>query len=110
MPLDTTVNKSAKKNIIRTGGYEEQRCTVMLCVKAVGRKLPAYIALKRKTLPKINIKGIIVQTYESEWTDQSLVADWIKRVWYKSPGALLNLHSILVLGSFRGHTTDLDDV
>jgi hypothetical protein len=44
-----------------------------------GRKLPPYTVLKRKTLPKINVKGIIVQAQESGWMDQSLVADWIKR-------------------------------
>jgi hypothetical protein len=27
-------------------------------------------------------------------------------MWQKRPGALLNLHSILILDSFRGHTTE----
>jgi hypothetical protein len=37
---------------------------------------------------------------------QSLVADWIKHVSQRHPGALLNLNSMLVLDSFSGHTLD----
>jgi hypothetical protein len=38
--------------------------------------------------------------------DQALVLDWINHVWQKRPGALLNLRSMLILDSFRGHTTE----
>lgn len=38
--------------------------------------------------------------------NQSLVADWIKRVLQRHPGALLNLNSMLVLYSFWVHTLD----
>jgi hypothetical protein len=56
MPLDTTVHKKGDKNVtVRTGGNEKQRCTVMLCISADGRKLPPYIVLKRKTVPKVNV-------------------------------------------------------
>jgi hypothetical protein len=95
MPLDTTVNKRGEKNItIISGGNEKQRCTMMLCVMVDGRKLPPYIVLKRKTLPKINMTGIIVQAQESGWMDQLLLADWIKYIWQRHPGALLNLKQI----------------
>jgi hypothetical protein len=30
-----------------------------------GRKLPPYIVLRRKTLPKVNVKGVIIQAQES---------------------------------------------
>jgi hypothetical protein len=61
IPLDTTVHKKGDKNVtVRTGGNKKQQCTVMLCVIANGRKLPPYIALKRKTLPKVNVKGVII--------------------------------------------------
>jgi hypothetical protein len=73
---------------------------------ADGRKLPPYIVLKRKILPKVNVKGVIIQAQESGWMDQALVLDCIKRVWQKRTGALLNLHSILILDSFCGHTTE----
>jgi hypothetical protein len=38
--------------------------------------------------------------------NQSLVADWIKCVLQRHPGALVNLNSMLVLDSFGGHTLD----
>jgi hypothetical protein len=106
MPLDTTVRKKGDKNVtVRTGGNEKQLCMVM-CITADGRKLPQYIMLKRKTLPKMNVKGVIIQAQESSWEDQVLVLDWINRVWQKRPGALLNPHSMRILGSFPGHTTE----
>jgi hypothetical protein len=66
MPLDTMVHKKGDKNVtVRTGDNEKQQCTVMLCTVADGRKLPPYIVLKRKTLPKVNVKGVIIQAQES---------------------------------------------
>jgi hypothetical protein len=82
MPLDTTVHKKGDKNVtVRAGGNEKQRCMVMLCITADGGKLLPYIVLKRKTLPRVNVKGVIIQAQESGWMDQSLVLDWINRVW-----------------------------
>lgn len=52
-PESTTVDlKGAKSVSVRMTGAECQRCTVMLCITADGRKLPLYIVFKRKTLPK----------------------------------------------------------
>jgi hypothetical protein len=45
----------------------------------------------------VNVKGVIIQAQKS---------GWINRVWQKRPAALLNLSSMLVLDSFRGHTTE----
>jgi hypothetical protein len=73
---------------------------------ADGRKLAPCIVLKRKTLPKANVKGVIIQAQESGWMDQALVLGWINHVWQKRPGALLNLCSIRILRSFHGHTTE----
>jgi hypothetical protein len=71
-----------------------------------GRKLPPYNTLKRKTPPKVDVKGVIIQAQESGSMDQALVLDWINRVWQKRPRALLNLRSKLILDSFCGHTTE----
>jgi hypothetical protein len=54
----------------------------------------------------VNVKGVIIQAQESGWMVQALVLDWINHVWQKHPGALLNLRGVLILGSFRGHTTE----
>lgn len=109
MPYDTTVNEAGAKTVqVRTAGAEKQRCTVMLAVLADGKKLPPYIIFKRKTLPK-NVKfpsGIVVRSQEKGWMNNDLVLDWIKCVWERRPGALLQLRSMLLLDSFRGHLTD----
>jgi hypothetical protein len=54
----------------------------------------------------VNVKGVIIQAQESGWMDQVLVLAWINRMWQKCPGALLNLCSMHILVSFRGHTTE----
>jgi hypothetical protein len=35
--------------------------------------------LKRKTVPKVNVKVVIIQAQQSGWMDQDLVLDWINR-------------------------------
>jgi hypothetical protein len=107
MPIDTTVHKKCDKNVtVRTGGNEKQWCVVMLCIMADCRKLLPYVILKRKTLPKVNVKGVIIQAQESGWMDQALVLDWINCVWQKCLGAVLSLRSMLILDSYHGHTTE----
>ena len=82
MPLDTTVNKKGNKWVtLRTGGNKKLRYTVMLCIMADGTKLPPYIILKRKRIPRVDIKGVIVQVQQAGRMDQSPVVDWIKQVW-----------------------------
>lgn len=107
MPRNTTVEeKGARSVIIRTSGAEKQRCTVMLAVTADGRKLPPYVILKRKTLPKGNFpRGVHVRVQEKGWMTADLMVDWIKTVWGRRPGGLL-YPSMLVLDSFRGHLVE----
>ena len=37
---------------------------------------------------------------------EELVADWLKVVWGRRPGALLRKRGMLILDSFRGHITE----
>ncbi|KAK8784512.1 hypothetical protein V5799_009125 [Amblyomma americanum] len=106
-PESCTVELKGKKSVfVRTTGAERQRCTVMLCVTADGLKLPPYVILKRKTIPKgVFPKGIVVRAQEKGWMDDELVLDWVKSVWEKRPGAMLARRSLLVLDSFRDHLT-----
>jgi hypothetical protein len=61
------LKKKRKENIVvTTGDSEKERCTVAVCVAANKRILPPYV-LKKKTSPKINIKGIIIQGLRG-WT------------------------------------------
>lgn len=109
MPRPTTVNEvGAKEVTIRTTGHEKLRVTVMLCITADGRKLPPYLILKRKTLPKGEPfpKDVAVRCQAQGWMTSELMVDWLKTVWLRRPGALFHLPSMLVLDSFRGHITE----
>lgn len=107
-PENVTVEAKGKKSIhVRTTGAERQRCTVMLCITADGRKLPPYVVFKRKRVPAAQFpNGVIVRAQEKGWMTDDLVKDWLKCVWEKRPGADLGARSLLVLDSFRGHLTE----
>jgi hypothetical protein len=62
MPCSCTINfKEVKQVAMKTTGYEKLRVAVMLCITASGNKLPPYIILNKKTVPKENFwKDVIV--------------------------------------------------
>ena len=62
----TVSEKGVKSVSILTTGHEKDRFTVMLACLGDGTKLPPYVVLKRKTLPKkVNFpKGVIVRCQE----------------------------------------------
>jgi hypothetical protein len=80
----------------------------MLEAAADGRKLPALLILKRKTLPKSEAfpKDVIVRAQEKGWMAEELMLEWLKIVWSHRPGAFLNQPSMLVLDALKGHLTD----
>jgi hypothetical protein len=51
-PNYTLENKGVKEVILKTTGYEKLCLTVMLAATDDGRKLPPFLILKRKSLPK----------------------------------------------------------
>lgn len=109
MPSNHTITKKGDRQVtIRTTGNEKSRITVMLACTADGRKLPPYVVLKRKTLPKNEIfpRGVIVRCQEKGWMTEELMVDWIRTVWCRRPGALLSRKAMLVLDAFRGHLTE----
>lgn len=68
--------KGAKSASVCATGPEWQRCTVMLGINADGRKLPPYIAFKRKTLTKEKFPhGIVVPVQEKGCMFDNLVVD-----------------------------------
>jgi hypothetical protein len=106
MPQNYTVDaKCAKEIKIRSTGYEKQLVMVMLCITADGHKLPPYVILNRKTIPKNEMfaKDVIVRAQKNGWMTVDLVEDWVKNVWERYPGALQNPPSTLVLDAFHGH-------
>lgn len=108
MPSASTIAAKGSKSVpIRSCGYEKSRVTVMLCITADGRKLPPYVILKRKTIPKEDFpKNVIVRAQENGWMTEDLTIDWLKTVWMRRPGALFKQPSMLVLDAFKGHTTE----
>jgi hypothetical protein len=107
MPMNITVNKKGENSILlKTTGNEKSRITVMLCALADGKKLPPYVILKRKTMPKEMLpSGIIIRVQENGWMDENLVVDWLKTVWGKHMG-LRRPQSVLILDAYRGHLNE----
>lgn len=105
MPRNSTIDdKGASSVRVKTTGNEKLRCTAMLAITADGRKLPPYVIIKRKTLPKGKFpRGVHVRVQNKGWMDEALMKDWVKCVWNNRPGALLKQPAMLVLDSFRGH-------
>ncbi len=95
-------------NIMLTCGYEKQQITVMLGILADGTKLPPYLILNRKTVPKKETfpKDVVVRASPKAWMTGELMLDWLKTVWDKRPGVLRRPRSMLVLDSFKGHLVD----
>ena len=78
----TTLTVMGERNVtINTTGHKKGRFTVMLACTTEGGKLPPYIMLKTKTLPKDEFPaGIIVHAQQKGWIDMGLVQDWVRTV------------------------------
>uniref|UniRef100_A0A671NPD7 HTH CENPB-type domain-containing protein n=1 Tax=Sinocyclocheilus anshuiensis TaxID=1608454 RepID=A0A671NPD7_9TELE len=107
MPTSATIHKKGEKSVIvKSTGNEKSRVTVMLACLADGTKLPPYVILKSKTVPKEGIPtGIIVCAQKKGWMETELVVDWLKVVWGRRSGPLRNKRNMLILDAFRGHLT-----
>uniref|UniRef100_A0A224Z1H5 Pogo transposable element with KRAB domain n=1 Tax=Rhipicephalus zambeziensis TaxID=60191 RepID=A0A224Z1H5_9ACAR len=108
MLLKTTIEKTVSSTAsMLTSGNTKQRCTVLFCALANGTKVRPYVILKRKTILKIPLPaGAVVRAHENAWMNSDFFVDWIKTVWEKRSCAMLTRRSMLVLDSFRGHTTE----
>jgi hypothetical protein len=93
MPPNYTEKKGVKEVLLKTTGCEKLRLTVMPAATADGRKLPPFLILKRKTLPKLESfpKDVIVRAQEKVWMTEELMLEWLKLVWSCRPGAFLTL-------------------
>lgn len=109
MPSAQTIHQKCDRQVsLCTTGNEKARITVMLACTADGRKLPPFIILNRKTMPKNEAfpQNVHIRCQEKGWITGELFLDWTKSVWSLRPGALLARRSMLVLDSFRGHLTE----
>jgi hypothetical protein len=75
VPSNYTVDdKGVKSVLIKTSGNEKMRVTVMLTVLADGMKLPPYVILNRKTMPKEQLPiGLIVRCQSNGWKTNELM-------------------------------------
>ena len=108
MPSNWTVTAKGSKEVKLMSGYEKSRVTVMLAITADGNKLPPYVILKRKTIPKKEVfpKDVIIRAQKEGWMTTELMVDWLNVVWNRRPGALRSPKNMLLLDAFRGHTTE----
>ena len=57
------------------------RFTIMLACTTDGGKLPAFVVLKRKTMPKDKFPAsVLVRAQQKGWIDEGLVQDWVHMV------------------------------
>jgi hypothetical protein len=64
MPCNYAINfKGDKQAAMKVTRYEKLQVTAMLCITANGNKLPPYVTINRKTVPKENFcKDVTVWT------------------------------------------------
>jgi hypothetical protein len=91
-------------------GNEKERIAVMLGVLVDGRKLPPYVILRRKTMPKEKLPADqVFWCQEKGWMTNELMMDWIKVVWKQRPGTVLNKRGMLVLDAFKHLTQQVKE-
>lgn len=107
LPSKFTIDQIGSSDIrVTTTGAEKARFTVVLCVTASCKKLPAYVIFKRKTLPKGKFpQNIIVSANETSSMTAAETVLWQNKVWIKRPNSLFDRRSLLMLDSAPGHKT-----
>jgi hypothetical protein len=89
---------------MKTTGYKKLCVTVMLCITTNGNKLPPYVILNRKTLPKENVCNyVIVWAQKNAWMTSELMEVGLGCVWERRPGALPKPWIMLAMDAFCGH-------
>lgn len=86
------------KSLIKNTANEKNKIATLLVVLADKAKLPPYIILKRKTIPKGKLpEGAIFRCQDKGWTSE-LMQDLLHVVCNRQPGALLKQTAMLALG------------
>ena len=103
MPANRTVDFKGNTSVsIKTTGSEKSHFTVILSCMADGTKLKPAVVFKRKTMQKEKFPSdILVMVQTKGWVDETILMEWLEKVWFKQPGALLNPNSLLVWDMFR---------
>ena len=87
---------------IITTGHEKQRITVCLAAMTDGTKLPPFVVLKGKRMPKdvACIPNVIVRMSKNAWMDENLTSEWVDKIW---KGVPLPGKRLLVWDLFKCH-------
>ena len=65
------------------------------------------VIFKRKTIPKINNKHVVVvSAQEKGWMDSEQMKVWIEKAWHLQLSGLGRKKSLLVFDSFEAQVTD----
>lgn len=111
LPFDSvpsrTINSVGDKTIsITTTGNERSNFTCILSCAANGDKLKPMLIFKRKTVPKIDNKQVIVAANIKGWMCEKMMLQWLDEVWRKRKGAFFQPKSLLILDSMRAHIVE----
>ena len=108
MPPNRTINHMGEKTIkIRMTGNEKNRVTVVMVCAGDGSKLKPMVIFKRKTVPKVANKHVVViATQEKGWMDTEGMKTRVQKVWHARRGGLGRRRSLLVNDAFKAHVTE----
>lgn len=108
MPVNRTVDFKGSTSInAKTSGGEKPHFTIVLSCLADGTKLRPAIVFKRKTMPKEKIPSVVIEMVQPKgWVNENVLLQWLEKVWFKRPGALLKLDLLLVWDMFHAHLLD----
>ncbi|GAB1607331.1 uncharacterized protein LOC115219962 [Argonauta hians] len=103
VPRARIADESNSNTVPRTCNF-----TVVLCCLADGTKLNPMIIFKRSLIPKYEVfpSGVIVHCHSKGKVDAEGIDIWLKEVWNKRPGAVLNKSAMLVWDQFESHLTN----
>src|SRR6185437_9893421 len=108
VPSNYTVKETGAHTVsIRTTGYEKSNFTVVLGCLADGTKLVPMVIFKLVNVPRQTFpQGIVVRANPEGYMNSDEMIFWIENIWNRRAPLSVNPRSLLVLDSFRGHTTD----
>jgi len=90
--------------VIPTFGYEKMYVTVMLVALADGSKLPSYMIVNSKIMPREQLpRRFNVTCHPKGWTANEPMKDWLAVVWNRRPGVFFRKWGMLLLDVFKEH-------
>lgn len=107
-PANRTVDQTGTRTVsVLTTGHEKMSFTCVLACSANGDLLNPLIIFKRKTLPKGDFPSdIVISANEKGWMCESIMFEWIEKVWQRRKGSFFDRKGLLIMDSMRSHLLD----